>query len=61
MNFLCSYDKRVGLASFNNQTSHYLITDKHSLFSNRLTTPYPSAVASTSYFPLTLLITAPNP
>ena len=61
MNFLCSYDKRVGLASFDNQTSRCLITGRHSLFSNRLAAPHPSAVASTSYFPLTVPITAPNP
>ena len=32
MNFLCSYDNRVGLASFGNRTSRCLITGRHSLY-----------------------------
>ena len=49
-----------GLASFGNRNSRCLITGRHSLFSNLLAAPHSSAVASTSYFPPTLPITAPN-
>ena len=47
MNFLCSYDKREGIAYFDNQTSRCLITGRHSLFLNFLAASHNSTVAST--------------